>query len=113
MRRVIFPFLIVSLTSCTTLSEGEWNTTQTALQGSPALRAEAINDCVASGQKDSLSEKKHMAAVMNTSVANVPKAFCTRLLNALVSGRITYQDYLNMKRPTADRSKMVKILQGR
>lgn len=36
-----------------------------------------------------------------------------RLINGMVSNRITYQDYANFDSDTADNSKLIRVLQGR
>ncbi|MER8863225.1 hypothetical protein NKI19_05820 [Mesorhizobium sp. M0751] len=101
------------LAGCTTLTEGEFNTMHATLEGSPVTKRTAINECIARERSTPLAERKTFAAFMNVSVAKHDSAFCNRLYNAVANGRLTYADYRRLSSPTADNSKVIKILQGR
>ncbi|MES0032697.1 hypothetical protein [Mesorhizobium sp. M0040] len=101
------------LAGCTTLTEGEFNTMHTTLEGSPVTKRVAINECIARERPTPLNERKTYAAIMNVSVAKYDSAFCNRLFNAVANGRLTYADYRRLSSPGADSSKLIKILQGR
>jgi outer membrane murein-binding lipoprotein Lpp len=100
------------LAGCTSLSEGEFNTLQTAL-GSPAAKRQVIKECLADERVTPATQKNTYAAIMNVSPANYETAFCNRLFNALARGKITYSDYRKLLSPDADSSKVIKIMQGR
>ncbi|MGX5850843.1 hypothetical protein ACWGTO_27570 [Mesorhizobium sp. PL10] len=97
---------------CTSMTEGEFETMHAGL-GSPAAKRSVINDCVADQRATPQSDKNNLSALMNVSPARYETAFCNRLLNALANGKITYADYRKMLSPSADNSKLIKILQGR
>jgi hypothetical protein len=59
------------------------------------------------------AERKTMAAVVNTNIEAMPKVYCNRFVDALASGRMTYEMYKDAHSLTADRSKFIKIIQGR
>lgn len=101
------------LAGCTTMTEGEFNTMHATLEGSPAVKRMAIRDCIAREKSTPLGEKKTYAAFMNVSVARYETAFCNRISNALANGRLTYADYVKLHSPTADNSKVIRIMQGR
>ncbi len=98
---------------CSTMTEGEFNTMHTVLEGSPATKRQAIKDCIARERSISQADKNTYAAIMNVSAARYETAFCNRLMNALASGRITYADYVKLSSPGADSSKLIKVMQGR
>lgn len=100
------------LAGCTSMSESEFNTLPVTL-GSPAAKRSVINECVADERTTSQSDKNNLSALMNVSPARYETAFCNRLFNALANGKITYADYRKMLSPSADNSKLIKILQGR
>ena len=97
---------------CTSMSESEFNTIPVTLS-SPAAKRSYINECVADERATSQSDKNNLSALMNVSPARYETAFCNRLFTALANGKITYVDYRNLTAPTADSSKVIKILQGR
>lgn len=101
------------LAGCTTLTEGEFNTMHATLEGSPAVKRMVIKDCIARERATRLGEKKTYAAIMDVSVAKYETAFCSRISNALANGRLTYADYVKLHSPTADNSKVIRIMQGR
>ena len=97
---------------CTSMSEGEFNTMSATLS-SPAAKRSIIADCIADERATPQSEKNNLSALMNVSPARYETAFCGRLVNALANGKITYADYRKLLSPSADNSKLIKILQGR
>jgi hypothetical protein len=97
---------------CTSISEGEFNNLHAKL-GSPAVKRSVIADCIADERRLPVREKNAYAAIMNVSPARYETAFCNRLFTALANGKITYADYRNLTSPTADGSKVIKIMQGR
>lgn len=103
----------VMLAGCTTVSEGEFNNAQTVLSGSPAIKAKVTRECIADQATLPLAERKTLAEVANVSLERLPATFCNRLWNAVARGRITYADYRNLSSPSADSSKVIKVLQGR
>jgi hypothetical protein len=101
------------LAGCSTMTESDFNTMHTALEGSPAVKREVISDCVARERSTPQADKNTYAAIMNVSPARYETAFCGRLMNALANGRITYAEYVKLSSPGADSSKLIKIMQGR
>ncbi|MES0041582.1 hypothetical protein [Mesorhizobium sp. M0091] len=101
-----------SVAGCTSMSESDFNTIPVTLS-SPTAKRSYINECVADERATSQSDKNNLSALMNVSPARYETAFCSRLVNALANGKITYADYRKMLSPSADNSKLIKILQGR
>jgi len=97
---------------CTSVSEGEFNNLQATL-GSPAAKRSVIANCIVNQRRTPARDKSTYAAIMNVSPARYETAFCNRLFTALANGKITYADYRNLTSPTADSSKVIKIMQGR
>lgn len=105
--------LLGAIAGCNSMSEGEFKTGQAVLSGSPAVRKQAIRDCIEDTRNDPLATQKTLATVLNVSLSRMPAVACSRLFNAYASGRITYQDYKNWNTPNGDISKVIRILQGR
>jgi hypothetical protein len=107
-------FLAVAVISgCTSMTEGEFNTLQATVGGSPSVKRDAINDCVAKEKRVPLSKKKEIASIFNISLSRYETTYCNRLFNAFARGRITYADYRNLSSSTADNSKIIRIMQGK
>ncbi|WP_432285503.1 hypothetical protein SLT36_01525 [Aminobacter sp. BA135] len=113
IRKLALLGLSAIVAGCTTMSQGEYKNLQTALNGSPALKREVLVSCIKDENARSAKEKAEMAALFNIEPKNYASTFCKRMFNGLTSGRITYQDYVNLDSPTADSSKVIRILQGR
>ena len=113
MRFAAVLFGAALLAGCTSVSEGQWNTAQAVMQGSPAVKRDVIKGCVARQIAKPLAERKLESRVFNVALDRLPSTYCNRLWNAVVKGRITYADYRNLWSSTADNSKVIKIMQGR
>ena len=114
--RIRFATIILGvavLAGCTTMSEGEFNNVQAVVGGSPAGKRATIKECIERERAMPLSTQRETAEVFNINLANYPATYCTRLWNAVASGRITYADYRKLSTPTADSSKVIRIMQGR
>jgi hypothetical protein len=98
-----------SLSSCA-LTKSEYEEMHTVMQGSPALKRDAIRKCIASHFSADLTD--YYSKLMNVSKSDVPSAFCNRLHGAIASGRLKYEDvraiYNNSMSPN-----LVRIMQGR
>jgi hypothetical protein len=104
---------VAVLAGCTTMSEGEFNNVQAVVGGSPAGKRTAIKECMEREGHLPLSTQRETAEMFNINLANYPATYCTRLWNAVASGRITYADYRKLSMSTADSSKVIRIMQGR
>ncbi|MBT1158053.1 hypothetical protein J1C56_20865 [Aminobacter anthyllidis] len=113
IRRVILLGLSAIVAGCTTMSQGEYKTAQTALSGSPSLKREIMASCIKDENARSAKDKAEMAAVFNINPSTYAQTFCKRMINGMASNRITYQDYRNLDSSTADNSKLIRVLQGR
>ncbi len=113
IRRVILLGLSAIVAGCTTMSQGEYKTAQTALSGSPSLKHEIMASCIKDENARSAKDKAEMAAVFNINPNTYAQTFCKRMINGMASNRITYQDYRNLDSSTADNSKLIRVLQGR
>ncbi|WP_217577580.1 hypothetical protein [Mesorhizobium sp. GbtcB19] len=101
------------LAGCTSVNEGQWKTTQAVMQGSPAVKRQLVAGCIKRLGSMAPTDRQAVATLMNVSAARVPSAFCSRYLNAWASGRFTYRDFQGLGSSTADKSRFVRVLQGR
>jgi hypothetical protein len=103
----------VAMIAGCTLTEGQFNNMQATIGGSPAAKRQAISECMVRQKARPLSEKKNDSVMFNIGLSNFPATYCIRLWNATAAGRITYADYIKLTQPTADSSKVIRIMQGR
>jgi hypothetical protein len=107
----IMAALTVGLVSgCTTVSEGDYKLGRAYLSENPSFKRELIQDCIADQRRESAGDQKTTAALMGVSVKAYPQLFCSRVINAYASGRLTYGDIQNV---SADQSKIINIVMGR
>lgn len=93
-------------------TEKQFDAAITVLQGSERARNELLDDCI---RRLSFADKKthhNAAVVMNVADRDAPKTACSRYTKALVSGRATYQDLLDLQNQRYT-PKLVMIFQGR
>jgi hypothetical protein len=102
---------LLVLAGCTTSKE-EYATVQTALEGSPKLRAMTIADCGKRLEKKPAGQKEILAALMNVSTQSVPSVFCRRVIHGISQGHITHAEFVAAEhgRPSP---KVIRLLQGR
>ncbi len=103
--------LALTLTGCG-VSASRYELGQQVLKGSPALQNDFIKNCAQRLRNKPLQERQTLAAFANTSVAALPRVFCSRVTKGVASGRLSYADVNAAKRgqPTVN---MIKVLQGR
>jgi hypothetical protein len=97
---------------CTSISKSEFETAQEAMKGSPGLKRDAIAECTHGVNGKPAAEKANVAKLMNVSLAAMPSLYCTRMMNAIASGRISYSDAQAFERGTKV-PEMIQIIQGR
>lgn len=98
-------FALLTLASCAP-SQREYETVQTAVQGSPALQRAIVQDCVS--RKWSKSDLEAGALLMSVPANKVQALTCKRLTGALASGRLKYADVRGQATVN-----LIKIMQGR
>ncbi|MBB3980029.1 hypothetical protein GGQ64_005276 [Rhizobium azooxidifex] len=90
-------------------SEKEYEAIVTTLQGSAKARQFAISECV---KGFSTSQRRAAAIIIDSTEKNAARVACTRAVEAMRSGRLTYADAVDMKKGKFT-PKLVKIVQGR
>ena len=116
MVRNYYRFLVVIgsivLSGCIA-TEGQFNTINAAMQGSPEYKKDFVAKCIAGLKAKPLGYRQEWAKIIRTSVDELPAVYCKRWTDAQVSGRMTYTDYRNGTSQTGDKSRLIAILQGR
>lgn len=102
----------IMLSGCAA-TEGQFNTINAGMRGSPAFKKDFMAHCVAGLGAKPLGYRKEWAKLINTSVEALPEVYCKRYINAMLSGRMSYADYKGGLSRTADNSRLIAILQGR
>jgi len=114
MRYAAISLCAAMVAGCAPVSQGEWNTAVTTMQGSPAWRRQAVIDCTASARKKPQSARVYMSKVMNvTPPDRTPRVFCERMIRAVANGRLTYAEAMDIWAKRGDRGEYIKIIQGR
>lgn len=102
--------LALAISACT-MTRDQYENARVASQ-SPAVKAREIQICTANEQRRSATHKANLSALMGVSVARVPQTYCRRLINAMVAGRISYEDYRNAMKG-GNMTGIIRVLQGR
>ncbi|RUM27603.1 hypothetical protein EFQ99_01490 [Rhizobium vallis] len=90
-------------------TQQDYDAAVTLLQGSARARNEVVRDC---SKGFDANDRRVAGIVTNVSDKDAPKVACQRYLSAMVSGRVTYQDFLDIKAHRFS-PKLIKIFQGR
>ncbi|MBX4984067.1 hypothetical protein [Rhizobium lentis] len=96
------------LTACVP-SRQDYDAYVTLLQGSSRARNEVVNDCAKGFDANG---RRGAGLVTDVSDKDAPRVACERFVAALVSGRITYDDVVDVKQHRFT-PKIIKIFQGR
>ena len=99
----------VVLSGCTTKEEFEAG--RKIVGESPAARQEVEARCLRSTWGWSTYQQRFFAQAMKTSDSNAPALFCRRVVAALLSGRLTYEE-VNKPRRVSE-AKLFRVIQGR
>lgn len=99
------------LSGCNTTTESDFKLGRTAVAESPSLRRYVMKQCISDSRRESLAVKKEGAAYMKVPVSKYEITVCRRVVNAMVSGRITYAD-LNSLQKEKTKLKVLGLLKG-
>lgn len=103
----------LALSSCTTTaSKSNFETGATALAGSERLREAVTERCIARARNFSPEARHNAALVMDVKDSQADRLSCTRMVNAIATGRLTYAEVEAMRYGHIS-PKIVRILQGR
>ncbi|WP_105383768.1 hypothetical protein [Neorhizobium alkalisoli] len=100
--------MTVALAGC--MTQERYQTVSTALEGSAALRAKTIKECTRSEWNPKTTES--LALVMDVSENKVPHLACQRVVNAIASGKLSYEDLEKVRQGNIT-AKIVRIMQDR
>lgn len=109
LTRILTLMLSVGLLAGCAPTEREYEALVTTLQGSAKARQLAVSECT---KGFSTSQKRAAAVIIDSTEKNAARLACTRAVEAMRSGRLTYADAVDMKRGKFT-PKLVKIVQGR
>lgn len=112
MKKIMFVLLCgLAVSGCTTTREN-YETGAAALAGSKSLRNDVTQKCIAHARYSNPRARHNAALVMDVNDSQVDRLACSRMVNAVASGRLSYEEAtaLHYGRLTP---KIVKILQGR
>lgn len=98
------------LSGCNTVSESDFKLGQVVVAESPTIRNEVLRDCIAQRRAESPEFQAKMAAFLKVPRSKFAQTVCRRLVNAYAKGRISYSDITSS---SADKDKLVRILQGK
>ena len=107
--RTIIVLIAMALLAACVPTRQEYDSFVTLTQGSARARNEAVNICVKSFDANA---RRSAGIVTNASDKDAPRVACNRLLAAMISGRATYDDFVDIKSHRYT-PKLIKISQGR
>jgi hypothetical protein len=94
------------------LSRDRFAVAQDAMVGSAALRRSVEQGCISRMRAMPHAKLANIAIVLDTSPEQAPALACGRMIAAIASGRMTYDD-LSAARSGHPSVKVLRILQGR
>ncbi|SEE80313.1 hypothetical protein SAMN05444161_7222 [Rhizobiales bacterium GAS191] len=94
------------------LSRDKFSVAADAMKGSAALRRLGVERCAARMNAMPKSQRANIAALIDVSLEHMPATFCERVLSAMASGQMSYDDYVDAIRRHLT-VKVVHIIQGR
>ncbi|MFD1883287.1 hypothetical protein [Paracoccus pacificus] len=109
--RKLLVLALVALAGCG-VSEDKFESSREVLAGSPAARNAFISNCVERMKSKPAQQRAQLAAIINTSVRNMPGSYCQRVTRGIVNGRITRED-LNKSMGGNVTPSVIRVLQGR
>ncbi|MBB2753131.1 UNVERIFIED_ORG: hypothetical protein GGI57_003841 [Rhizobium aethiopicum] len=107
--RIVTVMIAMGLLTACVPTRQDYDTYVTLLQGSSRARNEVIKDCATGFDANG---RRGAGLVTNVSDKDAPRVACERFVAALVSGRITYDDVVNVRQRRFT-PKIIKIFQGR
>ncbi|ANL27776.1 hypothetical protein AMC90_CH01951 [Rhizobium phaseoli] len=107
--RTITIFIATGLLTACVPTRQDYDAYVTLLQGSSRAKNEAVKDCVRGFDGKST---RNLGLLTNTSDKDAVRVGCDRFIAAVVSGRATYDDVVDIKGQRLT-SKTIKIFQGR
>lgn len=106
-RAIVLGAITIGLSAC--MTEERYEATSTALQGSAALRGKTIEHC---SRGWSAKSTENAALLLDVPQAKAARLVCQRSIEAMASGKLTYQDVVRMRQGDIT-AKMVRVMQGR
>ena len=107
-RTVTIMIAIGLLTACVPTRQ-DYEAYVTLLQGSSRARSEVVKDCAKGFDANG---RRGAGLVTSVSDKDAPRVACERFVAALVSGRLTYDDVVDVRQHRFT-PKVIKIFQGR
>lgn len=98
------------LSGCVT--RNNYESVVTALNGSPALRAKQIENCISKRKYTSPTQRHNLALLMNLPDSAADSTFCRRVVNAMANGRISFREVKGTMHGQLTPN-LVRIAQGR
>lgn len=107
--RIILTIISFSVLSACSPSKQEYEVIQETVRGSAKARTLAMSECMKNWDSTS---RRNAAIMIDTSEKNAPRLVCSRVVEAVRSGKMNYQDAVDIKRRNFT-PKLIKIIQGR
>jgi hypothetical protein len=94
------------------VSQTSYATSREALRGSSGLRNDFVTTCTRNISRKPLRTRQGIAKLMNISVRNTPRTYCSRLTRGITSGRLSHSDISAASRGQVTPA-IIRVLQGR
>ena len=110
-RFIVVAVSMLALSGCG-ISQANYDASREALRGSPGLRSDFVRNCTRNISSKPYRTRQNVAKVMNTSVRNTPRLYCSRLTRGITSGRLSHSDIAAASRGQVTPA-IIRVLQGR
>lgn len=111
MRRVSALLAVSLLIGACTTSESGYARIERAVRN-PDIAREVHSECTDIVSRQPRKTREKAAVMMDVSLTMVPSVYCRRVLNAVISGRLTRDDWnsMNNGEPTKN---LIRVIKGR
>lgn len=112
IRSAITTILLLGVLSGCGISANNYQANREALRGSPQLRQQSLQTCIANQHRKSMASRQNLARLMNTTASAAPRTVCRRLQSGITTGRLSHGDVDSAMRGQMTPN-LVRVLQGR
>jgi hypothetical protein len=104
--------LTLSLASCSSISEKQYDKLMTKLASSSKMQKQETEACKAKFHNARQQVRKNMAAVVGVPQDQAVKVFCNRMVKALASRKLSYEDFVAGSRGEIT-PRILRLVQGK
>ncbi|WP_191060497.1 hypothetical protein [Geminicoccus harenae] len=95
-----------------TMNAEQFANARTVLQESPSMRTKAIDDCSAKQALRPEGDRAMVGALLEVDAQAAPAELCRRIVQAIVDGRLSHDDYVAVSSGSQDREAFARLVRA-